>query len=256
MLPQVTICFTYFKSLALANLEAALHSVYRQDLSGVESIVIVDNDTNDSEESVSRTVQGVGFKVPVRFFSFKHGDATRTHSWSTNVALSMVRTPWVLFTRADYLLDFDALRKFAYVVRGKPSDWNGFVTGNVYHLNIDIGACERTSWRVDGPRVLRAMPGAEADYTHIDAGVWMTRLESFDVVGGLNEKLTAWGHAQTHFQWKLSLAGVDFVRIPEVLFYHPLHAAERDIGVAHQQIAERGVDLRKMWARYEGAQPY
>jgi len=104
--------------------------------------------------------------------------------------------------------------------------------------------------------LLRSLPGSEGDYTHIDAGVWMMRRDSFDRVHGLDERLSAWGHAQTHFQHKLFQSRVEFYRIPEPLFYHPMHAGDRDIELAHRQLAEQGLILQEMWARYQGAQPY
>jgi hypothetical protein len=72
----------------------------------------------------------------------------------------------------------------------------------------------------------------------------------------LDESLTVWGHAQTLFQYQLHEKGVEFVRIPEVLFYHPQHSAPRDLNLAHQQLRERGVALDKLWARHDGAQVY
>jgi glycosyltransferase involved in cell wall biosynthesis len=253
LLRVITICFTHFKSLALANLAAALYSVRRQDLSRVEEIVVVNNDTEDSAQEV---VDALEFPVPVRALSFRHNDSTKTHSWSTNVAVNEVSTPWVLFTRADYLLDFNLTRRFAQVVESKPEGWDGFVTGHVYHLAVDVAACEQTEWRQLGSGVLRKFSGAEGDYTLIDAGVWMARRDTFDRVGGMDEGLTAWGHAQTHFQHKLFVTGVEFVRVPEVLFYHPHHAAPRDLAVSHQQLVDKGIDLKAMWKRYHGQIPY
>lgn len=255
MLP-VTICFTYFRSLGLANLQAALYSISKQDLSRVESIVVVDNNTDDPLEEIIAVIDGMSFAAPVNVHSFKHGDATKTHSWSTNYAVSRAFTPWILVTRADYLLDFDIVARFMGVVDAMPSDWIGFVTGNVYHLNVDVGVCEQSVWRSIGPRALRVFPGAEESYTCIDAGVWMLRRRAFNQVCGLDESLNAWGHAQTHFQYRLHQNGVAFVRIPESLFYHPLHSAPRDIELAHRQLQERGIDIHELWARYEGAQPY
>jgi hypothetical protein len=161
--------------------------------------------------------------------------------------VSEVQSPWVLFTRADYLLDFDVVKKFAAVAQAA-----GFVTSNGCHLGIGIDACERTDWRRTGPQ----FQGTTFDYTVVDAGVWMAKKESFDLVGGLDESLTAWGHAQTHFQHKLHTSGVEFVRIPETLFWHPAHGGEKDITVAHQQLIAVGGDLKQMWARYEGVSPY
>jgi hypothetical protein len=248
----VTICVTYFRSLTLANLAAALYSVKQQDMTFIDSVILVDNATADTEEEIHTVLDEVSFTVPVSLHSFKHGDSTRTHSWSTNRAVELVLTPWVFFTRADYLLTFEAVEKIIAVAGAKPNRWNGFVTGNGCHLNIDVEACECTAWRIEGPR----FSGVEYDYTCIDAGVWLARKDAFDRVGGLDESLTAWGHAQTHFQHKLFQAGTEFVRVPEVLFYHPAHGGAKDLEVAHAQLAQQGVTIGEMWARYDGPKPY
>lgn len=252
----VTIVCPYFQSLGLANLAAALYSIRRQDLAGVQALVIVDNDTMDRPQAIQDIVDALAFPMPARVLSCKHGDPTRTHSWSTNVAVRAAGTPWVLFTRADYVLDFDALAKFVGIVEGHPEGWNGFITSNGCHLAADIARCEQTDWRAAGPRVFQGFPGAPFDYTAIDAGVWMARRDAFDRVGGLDESLTAWGHAQTDFQYRLHQAGTAFVRILETLFWHPWHAAPRDLELAHAQLRAKGGDLRACWARYEGASPY
>jgi hypothetical protein len=248
---MITICLTHFRSLTLANLAAALYSLRRQNLSGVKEVVIIDNDTLDTRHEIQVMVDALVFPVPVRVLSFKHGDASKTHAWSTNRAVQEVTTPQVFFTRADYILREDVLARFTSEAR--PND---FVTASGYHLGCDVQTCENTGWRTVGAKVLWSMPGVEYDYGIIDTGVWLTSREVFDSVGGLDERLTAWGHAQTHFQHKLFKAGVNFVRIPEVMFYHPAHGGEKDINLAHSQLRELGGDLKGMWARYHGASPY
>lgn len=252
----ITICFTYFRSLTLANLHAALYSVLRQDFSRVREVIVVDNNTEDFVEDIQSVIDSLRFPIPIRLLSYKHDDPTRAHSWSTNVAVRASQTPWVFFSRADYVLDFGIVAKFLEVVDGKPSDWNGFVTGNVYHLHVTVDECEPTEWRRDGAGALRSLPGVEENYMDIDAGVWALRRDAFDRVGGLDEGLSAWGHSQTHFQHKLFLAGTEFVRIRKPLFFHPFHSAHRDIELAHRQLRERGVDVKEMWRRYEGVSPY
>lgn len=254
---DVSICLTYFKSLELTNLRAALYSVSRQDLSRVKEIIIVDNDTEASEVDIQTMLRQLAFPVPVLLRVARHRDVTKTHSWSTNEAVRLSTSPWVLFTRGDYLLDFETLSKSLAVVDSRPENWDGFVTGNGYHLHVSIDECEATEWRQQGLGLLRiTKPGVEFDYTRIDSGVWLARRSAFDRVGGLDEQLTAWGHAQTHFQHKLYATGTEFVRIPEVLFYHPLHGAPRDIELAHRQLRDLGVDPKEMWARYDGVRPY
>jgi GT2 family glycosyltransferase len=246
---MITIALTYFNSLGLANLAAALYSVATQDPQRVDSLIVFDNDTADAAEDIERTVHEAGLTVPWRVVSVKHGRPDRTHAWSTNAVLREVGTPWVLFTRADYLLDPTLVSRCAAIIASQPADWDGFITGHVYHLSADVEACERTGWRAQ-PQALRGLPGSEEDYTCIDAGVWAMRPSTFAAVGGLEERLTAWGHAQTHFQYKLHQAGVACVRIPEVLFYHPFHAAERDLTLAHAQLAGQGIDLHELWKRH------
>lgn len=252
---MITICLTYFRSLTLANLRAALYSVRWQDLSRVERIVVVDNNTEDSTREIERVVDELEWPVSVKLLTCKHEDPNRTHSWSTNLAVSRVKTPWVLFTRADYLLDSDIVARFAAVVDQEPSR-ESFITARGFHLEAGIDVVELTDWRRAGVGELYVLPGALIDYTQIDSGVWMARKATFDRVEGLDESLTAWGHAQTHFQHKVFEAGVEFVQVPEVLFYHPRHSAMRDLGLAHQQLRDHGIDIKQLWKRYEGVQPY
>jgi GT2 family glycosyltransferase len=248
----ITVCLTYFRSLSLANLAAALYSVSRQDLSPVREIILVDNNTDDLPETVQETVDRFVFPVPVQVQSVKHGDTTRTHSWSTNLAVRQATAPWIFMTRADYLLDFSILRKFVATRMAQPADWDGFITSNGRYLDQGVDGCEASSWRSDGPGVIS---GAGYSHTSIDAGVWMARRSAFDRIGGLDERLTAWGHAQTDFQHRLYKSGVEFIRIEQALFHHMVHGGEKDIELAHAQLASVGGNLRDMWAR-NGWSPY
>jgi hypothetical protein len=248
---------TYFKSLQLANLEAALYSVGRQRLDHVQEIILLDNNTEDTYEDVKWAVEHAKVPKPVSIIQAKHGDRTKTHAWSSNRVIGQAKTPWVFFTRADYILDFRLLDKCMMVIEQYPrDDWDGFITGHVYHLGVDIGVVNHAAWRQEGPQVLKGLPGVENDYTSIDSGVWMGRRASWERVGGLDERLTAWGHAQTDFQHRLYETGTEFVKIHEALFYHPQHSAERDINAAHEQLKAQGRDIREMWKRYDGKKPY
>lgn len=245
---MITICFIYFRSLTLANLEAALFSLKRQDFSLVKRIEIVDNNSDDLPSVIEGMIEGYCFPVPARLRSYKHGHPERTHAWSTNTAVRHADTPWVFFTRADYLLHPSTLATLS-----QQMSVADFITANGSHLGVDIAECERLQWRERG---VETLGGTTYDYTCIDTGVWLGRRQLFDQVGGLDEKLTAWGHAQTHYQWKLYQAGAVFARVPQVLFYHPAHGGEKDIAVANQQVADQGLDLREMWARYQGPRVY
>ena len=247
---MITVCMTYFRSLTLDNLKAALHCLRQQDFSGVKEILLLCNNVDDSDEEVWSIIDAIEWPVPFRLFHCKHSDASRTHAWSTNAVVQYAQTDWIFFTRADYLLDFNALTHFSSA-RGND---NQFIVAGYYDVQIDILTCERFPWKEQGPQVLQSF-GREYDHVTIDSGVWMTRKSIFDKVGGLDERLTAWGHAQTHFQHKLFLAGVEFVRIPYVLFYHPTHGYEtpRDHATAKQQLKDAtGLTVPEMWQRYTG----
>lgn len=255
---MLTICITYFKGLTLKNLTAALYSIRMQDLSLVKQVVLIDNDSDDDVNAICTVVNELDFPCPVKLVSYKHGDSTKTHAWSSNIALQNVDTHWVLFTRADYLLSFSIVKKFVDVAQQHAYDhiakWNGFITSHGSHLQYDVEQANELGWRGHGPEGV--LHGVVFDYTKIDAGVWMARTETFQRVGGLNEQLVAWGHAQTEFQHRMHLDGVEFVCLPEVLFWHTWHGGERDIEKAHKELQDLGIDLKKMWARYEGVSPY
>lgn len=251
---MITICLTYYRSLTLANLAAALFSVRQQNFLGVEEIVLVDNDTADPAWAIQQVVDDLRFPVPVRVLSEKHGCATRTHAWSTNVAVRAAQTEWIFFTRADYLLDFSILRRFVEVMCNHAPDWDGFLVSNGCHLHLTVEDCEQTNWRHAGPGIFQ---GATFDYTLIDAGVWMATKATVDAVGGMDESLSAWGHAQTYFQHKIwQRHQTQFVRLPHPLFFHPAHGGARDLTLANEQLGTIGADLKAMWARYEGRSPY
>lgn len=256
-LPPCTIVLTYFKSLSLDNLRAALFSVRQQlFLQQARELVVVDNDTADSQPEIAACINELQFEIPTRLLSFKHGDASRTHSWSTNVAVREAKTNWVFYTRADYVLDFGLLAKSLAMAASHPKGWDGFVVSDCKWLHVDINAVEATAWRRDGVQALAHLPGALAAHSVIDAGVWMTTKASFEKVGGLDENLTAWGHAQTHFQWKLQQAGTQTAHMKEVGYYHPHHGAPRDLALANAQLLQQGIDIKALWARYDGEHPY
>src|SRR5262245_29628522 len=140
---MITICFTYFRSLTLANLHAALYSVARQDRTGVDEVVVVDNNTVDAEKDIQDVIDDIQFTVPVRLASTKHGDATRQQAWSTNYTVRQSASPWVFYTRADYLLDFGMLARFRAIVESRPSDWDGFIVSHGCHLSIGVADCEK-----------------------------------------------------------------------------------------------------------------
>jgi len=257
MMPTCTVALTYFKSLTLDHLRASLHSLRQQAfLHHVAELVVVDNDTPDTQPEIMACINEAGLGLPVRLLSYKHGDETKTHSWSANTAVRATKTNWVLFTRADYLLDSSMVVQCLQQAASRHAGWDGFVTGDCYWLHDGIDAVEATQWRTAGAAALRTMAGAVAAHSIIDTGVWLTTRAAFEKVGGLDETLTAWGHAQTHFQWKLHKAGTEMVRIPEVLYYHPMHGAPRDLALANAQLAQHGIDIKDLWKRYDGEHPY
>ena len=143
---MITICLTHFKCLTLKHLSAALHSVRQQDFTHVEKIIIADNDTNVDAEALLATVNALSFPVPVSILRLEHGDPKKTHAYSTNQVVERAQTPWIFFTRADYILHFDALKKI-----GGATKWGQFGTSYFKHLHVGIDDVERTAWRTTKP---------------------------------------------------------------------------------------------------------
>lgn len=246
---MITIGFTYFRSLTLANLRASLYTVRQQDFSLVDQLIVLDNNTADSERAIQDVIDGYAFPVPVRLISVKHGDSTKTHAWSTNLLHRVAPSPWVFFTRADYLIAPNTLALFAAQVRHDRM----FIVGKYYGLDVTIEGVEQYHWRSHGLTVLHPL-GREYDHMLIDVGgVWLTSKTAFESVGGLDERLWAWGHQQTLFQYRLHEAGTEFVCVPQIVFYHAEHGYEtpRDHALAIQQLASIGVDIHDLWARFD-----
>lgn len=248
---MITIAFTHFRGLSLANLRAALFTVRQQDFDQVASILFLDNNTVDEEKVLQDILDEFNFPVPVHLISIKHGDPTKTHAWSTNFIHRATTTPWIFFTRSDYLIAPNTLALFREQIRHD----NMFIIGGYYGLDITIDQCNQYDWRTYGVEMLKPF-GREYAHGLVDVGgVWLTTKSAFDSVGGLDERMWAWGHQQTLFQYRLRLAGTEFVKVPQVVFYHAEHGYEapRDHSVAAAQLKEvAGIDVAEMWQWYTG----
>lgn len=255
---MIDIAFVFFRTLDLRHLDAALYSLSRQDFTEVGSVFILDNNTTFTPDQIEAVVQRYPVPVPVEVGYGKHGDPNKTQSWSVNAVMRRCQSPWVFFTRADYILDASTLARFAAVRDQHPPDWRGFVTSYAYHMAFDergdqriegFRDIEQHDWRTRGAQVLLTdVNGWRVDSSHLDAGVWLTRRALWAEVGGLDERLHAWGYQQTVFQRALREHGVDIVQIPEFLFFHQHHAAPRSYDVAKAQLAETGLTVEALQA--------
>lgn len=231
--PSCEVAFVYFNTLSLDHLDAAWYALSKQRFEGVTAVRFLDNNTPDDKNAIAKVLLRYKMPVPVHIESCKHGDPTRTQSWSVNTSVRSVTTPLVFFTRADYILDFDCLQAFRWEWMQHHPDWRGFVTSYAYHMAYDARGDQRTigfrdieqhDWRTLGAYILRhAVNGWDVTSSDTDAGVWLMRRADWEAVGGENEGLVAWGLQQTVFQQALHDAGVEIAQIPAYLFFHQHH---------------------------------
>jgi len=242
---DITLGFVYFRTTSLAHLDAAWFTVSR--LAGLDAVAgayILDNNTDDAPAEIQQVIDRYPVPFPVTVDYAKHGVSRRTHSWSVNRVLSEVTTPWVFFTRSDFLLDPTCLHTFRQTRDSRLErnpQWRGLVTSYCHQMGYDAALSNTDAlaphslpdapWRLqpDGLRgLVGSVPACRFHDADKDAGVWLTSTEVWRTSGGLNEKLVSWGYQQSLWQDALKRHGVEMVQIPDYLFHHQHHAAPRD----------------------------
>ena len=249
---SVSICFVFFRGMNLEHLDAAWYSLSKQDLAHVNAVYFLDNNTTYSVKEISTVLWRYPFWKPGQLFSTydKHDNPLRTQSWSVNTVCQQAAGPWVFFTRADYILAFDALARMRAEILDRPTwDQRRFVSGWCWQMaydreaknidaNIDI---EQYGWRERGMPALLEHPYAFRFHeTDQDAGVWFTAKDYLAEAGWMNEKLTSWGYQQSTFQRALRNNGITCSALPDYLFAHQHHYAVRDFDKARREYEQFG----------------
>ena len=247
---MIGVGFVHFRTCELAHLDAAWLTLSRQSFEGVGHVVFLDNNTTHDPDDLATILDRYPLPVPVIRVFDKHGDPSRTQSWSVNRVVNLVQAEWVFFTRTDFLLDYDCLARFR-AERDRRPGWCGFVTSYCQQMgydealsNVDALAPHSAPdalWRHDsqGPKILTHDPTVPSHYfrdTEVDAGVWLMVKTAHREAGGLNERMTSWGFQQQVFQRRLRARGVEIVAIPEYLYHHQHHWAPRDFERARQEL--------------------
>ena len=186
--------------------------------------------------------------IPVVKVYDHHGDDSRTQSYSVNRVVELC-SDWLFFTRSDFLLDYDCLRKY----REARDGLNAFVTSYCLQMGFDERmsnepavapySYECAPWRQDpeGPRSLIGKVSAyQFHTTDLDAGVWLAHKTRIDALDGLNERMTSWGFQQQEFQRRWRERGWPIYNLPEYLFMHQHHWAIRDFSKANEEINRYG----------------
>lgn len=250
---DVTVAFVHFRTTTLDHLDAAWFSLSRQtSWADVREVIVLDNNTADDPAEIAAVLARYPVPVPVNLVVEKHGDATRTHSWSVNACLRRVSTRYVFFTRGDFLLDPTCLSRFREEQANKlatNSQWEGMITSWCHQMGYDTALSNTDAlaphsyrdapWRQheDGPRTLVGhVPACHFHDADKDAGVWLTSRALWEVSGGLNERMSSWGFQQQVWQRRLLRHGAEIIQIPEYLFHHQHHAAPRDFATAAREL--------------------
>lgn len=251
MEPVVSVCFVHFNGgLNLQHLDAAWYSLSKQDFTGVNGVYFLDNNSPQTEEEICGVIDRYPLPVSVREVFNKHGDATKTQSWSVNSVCQWAAGPWIFFMRSDYILSFDCLARMRDEVLGRPTwDQRRFVSGWCWQMaydrearnvpdNIDI---EQYGWRERGmPALLEHPYGFKFHETDQDAGCWFTSKDFMAEAGWMNEGLVSWGYQQSTFQRAMRNLGISTSAIQDYLFAHQHHYAVRDFDKAQREYQQHG----------------
>jgi hypothetical protein len=248
---MIDICFVHFRTLNLEHLDAAWYSLSKQDFSGVRNVFFLDNNTEYSPDSILSVLYRYPLPCPLWLNFHKHGLSDRTQSWSVNTVCKAALSPWVFFTRTDYILAFDCLSKLWERAEGLTAQGlRCFLSGWCWQMaydrearNIDAQVdIEQYNWRELGMEALLRHPYAFRFHeTDQDAGVWLTKKENLARAGWMNEGMVSWGFQQSTFQRALrNQAAVHCEAIQDYLFAHQHHYAERDFGKASQEYLNHG----------------
>jgi len=166
---MISLCFVHFRTLSLQHLDAAWFSLSKQDFTGVQEVCFLDNNTDDSPAAITAVLDRYPLPVPVFTRFAKHGDPTRTQSWSVNSVCQWAGGPWLFFTRSDYILAFDCLQKMRDQILLRPTwDHRRFVSGWCWQMGADEALTnaetfvdvERYGWRERGMMALLEHPYA------------------------------------------------------------------------------------------------
>ncbi len=242
----------HFRTVPRELLEAALFTLSKQSFEGVDRIIVYDNNSEHSEDTITACVNQHLSRLPVPVVKVfdQHGDSTKTQSYSVNRVVERC-TEWVFFTRSDFLLDYDCLKKYRET-RDEKGDY-GFITSYCLQMGFDERmsnepdvapySYESAPWRQDpaGPRSLIGnVPAYQFHTTDLDAGVWLAHKTRIDHIEGLNERMSSWGFQQQEFQRRWRERGWPIHNIPEYLFMHQHHWADRNFTKANDEIARYG----------------
>jgi hypothetical protein len=250
---DLTVAFIYFRTLTLEHLDAEWFTLSRQSSwRGVTEVLFLDNNTDDDPRAIAEVLDRYPVPVPVRTCFEKHGQRDRTQSWSVNYCMREALTPWVLLTRADFLLEYNLVETLVgerdMRTETRP-EWDGFLTTYCHQMGCDAqlsnsDVLSRHSrrdapWRTDpsGPASLVGQePACYFHDTNVDAGVWLTRRRLWEASGGLNERMVSWGYQQQAWQRSLLRLGTEVVNLPWYGFHHQHHAAPRDFQQAAREL--------------------
>lgn len=246
MIAAISLGLIHFKTCSVDNLRLALRSVASQDLSRVAHLMVYNNDSGISLESIAILLdEEFNHRRFVAIAHDTHGDPTKTHPYSVNRAFATLPGPGIFITRSDYILSPDAIpMAIEEAERMQAEGLKPFVTGLCYQSAYDRDERAYPDYGdISGKSFeeLLALPGHTFGETDQDAGVFLT-LKEYWRLCPLNEKLSAWGYAQSTWQRQLvNEVGVSMRALQRVLFFHQQHGEwDRDHGLARAQYNQFG----------------
>jgi GT2 family glycosyltransferase len=238
---MLSIVFTFYQTLDLNHLERAVYSLAQQVELGeiADELVFVDNNTVYHPDQIREIVEQHHWPRPSYHFQ-KHGDNNRRHSWSANYGFRAAANEFVFFTRADYILMEDALKRMSEEAGDNPKS---FVSGWCYQMGYDRQGIttdteppyEAYAWRTNTRYLLQYPYAHEYPETQLDAGVFVTSKTAMDLAGWFDEAMISFGYQQSTLQRQMRSKGIRMVAVQDFLFCHQHHEATRDFAQARRE---------------------
>ena len=245
---MLSIVFTFYRTLDLNHLERAITSLAKQTIWPLndpkDELLFVDNNTEYDEADIRGVIEP-HFKYPfLNYHSCKHGDPNKRHSWSANYGIRHARNSKIFFTRADYILMEDAIEKMDAIWKE-----GRFVSGWCWQMGckrqeVADRLClvydkdpeyESYAWRSNVRNLLQHPNAHSFPETDMDAGTYMTSKAAMKVGGWYDEAMIGFGYQQSTLQRRMAEGGIAMMVVPEYLFCHQHHEAERDFDKALQE---------------------
>jgi hypothetical protein len=241
-----TLILTCYHTLEVEHLERSLYSLSKQTVMSKYRVFF--DATSQIPRLTIRDLLDKYLKVHEWNCCIEEdGDpAKRNLSWNNNAAIRMAPTQVFVLCRADFVYDFTFCEKVLAAYANEPMS---YATSWMFMMPA-VQDLDSLGWRENPQRLLENNAGVTSKQIECwkmadkDGPSFCTSKQACEAAGWYDESFTSWGFSQQDIQSRMRAAGVKMKVIPEWLFFHMFHPAERDYAKA-QEIWRQTQERRK-----------